>query len=1133
MTAFDADGFRSSRTRKITINGAPLVDRDKGVFFSFEAGLNSVTTFFHAPDFDNIKSAHYLFDDGTMVPITDFSHMSQNNFNDMEADIYVITLVVKTTDDKEYRYTHDAVITGEESDLAKLKPFVDISPLQVGPKKVLIDTRKIFDSLNVLDGYEVDWGDGNTEEIDHYLTSSLFHTYSKTGTFEISLTVKKLYEDFPEVYNTIIKSISITSDEVVAMAPIADISTIQEEFATHVTFDINNSFSPTSEIVSSTWDHGDGTSYTDGDKVHTHFYNPGVYLAKLTVTDSLGLQDTQEKRIIVTEPGPPMISQAFCDDIEEKTAHCEFVGMDSQRQISKLEIDWGDGNIEDIELSNFDFIWENLSHNYEEYGQYKVLVKLETLRGESVTTSVDLNIEGPVVEVPVAKLSCATNGLNIDCDASASFDIDGQIVNYQFDFKDGTIVNSDNPFVSHSYENGGSYPVEVVVTDDQGYFSIASFEVVINKAENENPVALLNCVSYEVNKLSCDGSTSFDNDGTIVSYQFSHDNQLLSGGQSTQSLIFESGGIKDITLKVTDNKGATSETSAAFFVLENMAPIATLSCSSSLPLTLTCDGSSSNDFDGDIVNYELSVENQKISGSASMQTLLLNTAGVKEVTLFVTDNNGARGSVIISVDVMAENVAPVALFECRSINAREISCDASSSYDPDSSNGLTYTWAFDNKVSNEKYFERILSSGGVYQVKLLVKDNLGKTSELTKTVDVIANKPPVAIISNLPNVVNYPYSLNASASSSVDPEGMDLTYSWFVNGQMVANTVNIENYKLISAGNVNLTLEVRDNFGASTTQTRNIRVNSLPVASFECSIDDLELSCTGQESVDDDGTIVNYEWKINQAETEGTKLLKTSLSSYGNITVSLEVLDNNEGKSVPIEKSIFIPNKTIDPIAEFDYSVNDEMIVRFDARYSLVNDRDIKEFRWEFSNGQIIVTESPVLTVPYTQNKKESVELLVIDSMGREAATTREINIYRFAVPDPKQEGEVALLGIDSDSDGVRDDVQRYIIARLKGHLDITPIALKIARFTQQMIEHNESQLLVDQYYKLRHDQYLCLIHKMDSRSAGILLREIKAVSFNTKDRIDIWVKNHSSISRGALDERNDFPISKYGELCE
>ncbi len=128
------------------------------------------------------------------------------------------------------------------------------------------------------------------------------------------------------------------------------------------------------------------------------------------------------------------------------------------------------------------------------------------------------------------------------------------------------------------------------------------------------------------------------------------------------------------------------------------------------------------------------------------------------------------------------------------------------------------------------------------------------------------------------------------------------------------------------------------------------------------------------------------------------------MSSYGNITVSLNVLDNNEGKSKPLEKSIFIPNKTIDPIAEFDYSVNDEMVVRFDARYSLINDRDIKEFRWEFASGQNEVTNEPVLLKQFSANVKENVKLVVLDSSNREAMIEKEINVYSLKVADSKEQ---------------------------------------------------------------------------------------------------------------------------------
>jgi hypothetical protein len=56
----------------------------------------------------------------------------------------------------------------------------------------------------------------------------------------------------------------------------------------------------------------------------------------------------------------------------------------------------------------------------------------------------------------------------ITFDASASYDLDGQIVQYRWDFGDGAIATLTSPITTHSYPADGNYTVELTVTDNSG-----------------------------------------------------------------------------------------------------------------------------------------------------------------------------------------------------------------------------------------------------------------------------------------------------------------------------------------------------------------------------------------------------------------------------------------------------------------------------------------------------------------------------------------------------------------------------------------------------------------------------------------------------------------------------------------
>lgn len=142
-----------------------------------------------------------------------------------------------------------------------------------------------------------------------------------------------------------------------------------------------------------------------------------------------------------------------------------------------------------------------------------------------------------------------------------SFDIDGRIVNYTWDFGDGS--QGWGPFVTHQYKSAGLYEVTLTVTDDDGATDddICYVKVV----ENLPPVAIPRPF-FQVVKVGEDahfnGSLSFDPDGTIVSYEWEFGDGT-SGTGSEVSHSYGSRGCYIVRLTVTDDDGA-SDTGFAF-----------------------------------------------------------------------------------------------------------------------------------------------------------------------------------------------------------------------------------------------------------------------------------------------------------------------------------------------------------------------------------------------------------------------------------------------------------------------------------------------------------------------------------------------------------------------------------------
>jgi len=67
-------------------------------------------------------------------------------------------------------------------------------------------------------------------------------------------------------------------------------------------------------------------------------------------------------------------------------------------------------------------------------------------------------------------------GQNATFDASKSVDV-GKIVSYEWSFGDGT--NGTGPIVEHSYDKGGTYQVEVNVTNNEGVSDLKTFTITV------------------------------------------------------------------------------------------------------------------------------------------------------------------------------------------------------------------------------------------------------------------------------------------------------------------------------------------------------------------------------------------------------------------------------------------------------------------------------------------------------------------------------------------------------------------------------------------------------------------------------------------------------------------------------
>ena len=145
----------------------------------------------------------------------------------------------------------------------------------------------------------------------------------------------------------------------------------------------------------------------------------------------------------------------------------------------------------------------------------------------------------------------------VEFDASESFDPDGEITSYNWDFGDGNTATGEE--VSHTYAEDGSYEVELKVEDNNGKTDSTKTALKVKSV----PTARFDYSPEEPNvgkQVSFDASDSSDFDGSIVSYEWDFGDETSAVGEEV-SHVFEDQGTFNVKLTVTDDDGLSSSSS--------------------------------------------------------------------------------------------------------------------------------------------------------------------------------------------------------------------------------------------------------------------------------------------------------------------------------------------------------------------------------------------------------------------------------------------------------------------------------------------------------------------------------------------------------------------------------------------
>lgn len=616
-----------------------------------------------------------------------------------------------------------------------------------------------------------------------------------------------------------------------------------------VKVDAGGSTDPDGRITSYAWEFGDGAKATGVTASHT-YSGPGKHTVTLTVTDDEGATDQRQAAVTVTAPPANQApTAAFSVTPESGAAPLEVeldasASSDPDGSITVYAWEFGDGEKGDGVA---------VSHTYGEPGEYTVTLTVTDDKGATAERQATVKVAdaGEENQAPRVDFSFTPAGgeapLEVEFSAGASYDPDGTITRYDWEFGDGASKSSgSSPITRHTYLEAGDYTVTLTVTDDRGATGQRTRQVKVlpPRGENQPPIAAFYIWPEEGGEapltVEVDATPTADPDGWINRYAWDFGGGESASGRSA-SHTFTTPGEHTITLTVTDNEGASASSSQSVTVTEptpkNQPPVASFTVTPHagfVPLEVAFDASTSSDPDGSITSYAWDFGDGGTASGAQV-THTYTEAGHYTAKLTVTDDEGATARHSYAVTAQPKlNVAPVAQISATALSGLPgltVTFDASGSYDPDGSI-VSYEWHIGGRWD---YIGPVIThtfeETGSFSVFLTVYDDKGYPG--TKSVSVLVysgdyNLPPNAQFTATPYRGEAPLVVEFDASASFDYDGSIVSYDWdFGDGAVGGGVRATHTYE--AAGEYSVTLTVTDDAGDKASRHTIVSVDPAPI----------------------------------------------------------------------------------------------------------------------------------------------------------------------------------------------------------------------------------------------------------------------------------------------------------------
>ncbi len=685
------------------------------------------------------------------------------------------------------------------------------------------------------------------------------------------------------------------------------------------------------------WDLGNGITSTQQNP-NTLYFEAGKYTIKLIVKKG-NITDTIVREDYITIYSPPVVNFSFSDSTGCLPLTVNFTDMSDpvSGSIVSREWDFGDGT-----FSNLNYI----SHDYNVAGNFTVALQVKNSFGCTSIKSVQslIKVEETIYADfgIVGSSNCKLPSLIQFKDSS----IGKNISSYEWNFGDGSTSNLKTP--THSYLTKGSYDVSLAVTNSFGCRDTIIKPGFINlnelKALFTGPDSVCQNTAVAFKNLSdpvaAKALWSFG-DGTKSSL-LNPSKSFLKTGTFSVKLITEYQGCLDSVSRLIEVIPTPSSKFISNSILSRCI----------IPLNVKFENETTGNYKY-LWNFG---DNQ--TDSISNPTHTYNQAGLFNVSLAVTDNNGCTSKTVLNnyvyigpptirnlIGAPFQGCAPYTAELSANINAPE----QITGYLWDFGDGTTSTLATPNHTYNDT---------GAYEITLKITTVNGCQVSFSLPRAIVLSTRPAAAFNARPNQACAFENVNFFDSSI----GTITNWKWdFGDGQTSFD--QFPNHSYTDTGYFPVTLIVGNNSCSDTLIIENYIFIKPPVAKFISTTE-----CSSSDAVKFTDKSIGPEqwiWNFGDGQMDTTRNPIHKYAQSGNYSVTLEVI-NDQCKDKSTQQLTVVK---LDPrLTVSDTSLCKHMPTKFVV--SNIDASLVTSYNWSFGDGKYAVTNTPFITYTYTTSGK-------------------------------------------------------------------------------------------------------------------------------------------------------------------